>query len=150
MQQIHIMSVGKLNNDYQKIATDYQKLIKYAIKSTEITYSQKFPAQQIKQFEGKLISKFLEEKSCKIVLNITSQSYDSHEFTKLIDNNLQAGKNIQFIIGGAFGLDKSIINQSNIQLSLSKMTMPHQMVKIILLEQIYRAQTILENHPYHK
>ncbi|WP_250310792.1 23S rRNA (pseudouridine(1915)-N(3))-methyltransferase RlmH [Rickettsia endosymbiont of Oedothorax gibbosus] len=150
MRQIQIISVGKLNNYYQPIARDYQKLIKYNIKSTEICYSKKLPAEQIKQFEGKLINEFLEEKSCKIVLNIIGNGYNSHEFTKLITNNLQSGKNIQFIIGGAFGLDKSILEQANIHLSLSKMTMPHQMAKIILLEQIYRTQTIIENHPYHK
>ncbi len=150
MRQIQIISVGKLNNYYQPIARDYQKLIKYNIQSTEICYSKKLPAEQIKQFEGKLINEFLEEKSCKIVLNIICNGYNSHEFTKLIANNLQSGKNIQFIIGGAFGLDKSILEQANIHLSLSKMTMPHQMAKIILLEQIYRTQTIIENHPYHK
>ncbi|WP_341754554.1 MULTISPECIES: 23S rRNA (pseudouridine(1915)-N(3))-methyltransferase RlmH [unclassified Candidatus Tisiphia] len=150
MRQIQIISVGKLNNYYQPIARDYQKLIKYNIKSTEISYSKKLPPEQIKQFEGKLIKEFLEEKSYKIVLNIIGQSYTSHEFTKLIENNLQSGKNIQFIIGGAFGLDKTILEQANINLSLSKMTMPHQMAKIILLEQIYRTQTIIENHPYHK
>ncbi|WP_341758554.1 23S rRNA (pseudouridine(1915)-N(3))-methyltransferase RlmH [Candidatus Tisiphia endosymbiont of Ditula angustiorana] len=150
MRQIQIISVGKLNNYYQPIARDYQKLIKYNIKSTEISYSKKLPPEQIKQFEGKLIKEFLEEKSYKIVLNIIGQSYTSHEFTKLIENNLQSGENIQFIIGGAFGLDKTILEQANINLSLSKMTMPHQMAKIILLEQIYRTQTIIENHPYHK
>lgn len=150
MRQIQIISVGKLNNYYQPIARDYQKLIKYNIKSTEIYYSKKLPAGQIKQFEAKLINELLEEKSCKIVLNIIGQSYNSHEFTKLIANNLQSGKNIQFIIGGVFGLDKSILEQANINLSLSKMTTPHQMAKIILLEQIYRTQTIIENHPYHK
>ncbi|MCC8484034.1 MAG: 23S rRNA (pseudouridine(1915)-N(3))-methyltransferase RlmH [Rickettsia endosymbiont of Labidopullus appendiculatus] len=150
MRQIQIISVGKLNNYYQPIARDYQKLIKYNIKFIEICYSKKLPAEQIKQFEGKLINEFLEEKSCKIVLNIIGHSYNSHEFTESIANNLQSGKNIQFIIGGAFGLDKSILEQANINLSLSKMTMPHQMAKIILLEQIYRTQTIIENHPYHK
>lgn len=60
------------------------------------------------------------------------------------------GRSIDFIIGGAFGLDKSILNLSNAKLCLSKMTLPHQMAKLMLLEQIYRVQTILDGHPYHK
>jgi 23S rRNA (pseudouridine1915-N3)-methyltransferase len=92
----------------------------------------------------------LERKSHKIALNIIGQTYTSNEFTKLINSNLQSGKDLQFIIGGAFGLDDSVFKQVNSHLSLSKMTLPHQMAKIILLEQIYRCQTILENHPYHK
>lgn len=150
MKQIHIISVGKLNNNYQQIADHYQKLIKHNLKSTEISYTKKLPSEQIKQFEGKLIKQYLEEKSYKIVLNVVGKEYNSHEFAKLMTGSMQSSQNIQLIIGGAFGLDKSIIDIANTQISLSKMTMTHQMAKIILLEQIYRAQAISENHPYHK
>jgi 23S rRNA (pseudouridine1915-N3)-methyltransferase len=61
-----------------------------------------------------------------------------------------SGQSIDFVIGGAFGLDKSVLELSNIKLCLSRMTFTHQMAKLLLLEQIYRAQTILEHHPYHK
>lgn len=150
MKQIHIISVGKLNNNYKELADHYQKLIKGNLKSTKISYAKKLPAEQIKQFEGKLINQYLDEKSYKIVLNVVGKEYTSHEFAKLMVSSLQSNQNIQFIIGGAFGLDKSIIDRANIQISLSKMTMTHQMAKILLLEQIYRSQTISENHPYHK
>ena len=63
---------------------------------------------------------------------------------------MMIGQDVDIIIGGAYGLDDSIIKSANITLSLSKMTLPHQLAKIILLEQIYRAQSILERHPYHK
>ncbi|XVN43624.1 MAG: 23S rRNA (pseudouridine(1915)-N(3))-methyltransferase RlmH [Candidatus Rickettsia vulgarisii] len=96
------------------------------------------------------MNQYLDEKSYKIVLNVVGKEYTSHEFAKLMTSSLQSNQNIQFIIGEAFGLDKSIIDRANIQISLSKMTMTHQMAKILLLEQIYRSQTISENHPYHK
>ncbi|MCC8417602.1 MAG: 23S rRNA (pseudouridine(1915)-N(3))-methyltransferase RlmH [Rickettsia endosymbiont of Bryobia graminum] len=150
MKQIHIISIGKLNNNYKGLENHYQKLIKHNLKSTEISYAKKLPPEQIKQFEAKLIDQYLDKKSYKIVLNVLGKDYTSQEFTKLIDFRLQLNQNIQFIIGGAFGLDKAIIDKANIQISLSKMTMTHQMTKILLLEQIYCAQTILENHPYHK
>jgi len=148
--QIQIISIKKLNKDYNLIAENYQKIIKYCLKITEITYSKKLPVTQIKQFEAKLIEEYLEKKACKIVLDVLGESFNSQQFTKLIEINLTQGKNIQFIIGGAFGLDKSIIDKGDIRLSLSAMTLPHQLAKTILLEQIYRTQTILENHPYHK
>jgi 23S rRNA pseudoU1915 N3-methylase RlmH len=65
MTQIHIISVGKLNKHYQQFAEDYQKLIKYNIKSTEISYSKKLPLNQIKQYEGKLINELLESPPIK-------------------------------------------------------------------------------------
>jgi len=85
--------------------------------------------------------KWINAKRCQIKDIKTSLSYIESYILK---------NNIDFIIGGAFGLDQSILNLANIKLCLSKMTMPHQMAKLILLEQIYRAQTILDGHPYHK
>lgn len=150
MRQIQVISVGKLNNHYLEIAKNYQKLIRYEIKSSEIAYSKKLPPEQIKQFEAKLIKEFLIDKSYKIILNVTGQAYTSNAFAKKIEELLTSGKNVQFIIGGAFGLDQSVVDLADNILSLSTMTLPHQMAKIMLLEQIYRAQTIIENHPYHK
>lgn len=150
MKQFQIISVGKLNNHYLEIAKNYQKLIRYEIKSSEISYSKKLPPEQIKQFEAKLIRELLTAKSYTIILNVTGQTYTSNEFAKKIEDLSNSGKNVQFIIGGAFGLDQSIIDLADSNLSLSTMTLPHQMAKIMLLEQIYRAQTIIENHPYHK
>ena len=78
------------------------------------------------------------------------QQLNSQEFSCLFKNQMMIGQNIDIIIGGAFGLDNSIIKNSSIKLSLSKMTLPHQLAKVVLLEQIYRSQTILAAHPYHK
>ena len=150
MRQFQVISVGKLNNYYLEIAKNYQKLIRYEVKSSEISYSKKLPLEQIKQFEAKLIKELLIDRSYKIILNVTGQTYTSNEFAKKISNLFISGKYVQFIIGGAFGLDQSIIDLADNNLSLSTMTLPHQMAKIMLLEQIYRAQTIIENHPYHK
>jgi 23S rRNA (pseudouridine1915-N3)-methyltransferase len=63
---------------------------------------------------------------------------------------MQSFPKVTFIIGGADGLDKKIIEDSNLVWSLSKLTLPHNLVKIILVEQLYRASTILNNHPYHR
>ena len=146
MQQIHIISVGKLTTELNIIAEQYKKMIKSALKVTEITYNQKLPENQIKQFEAKKICEYLNNKSYKIILDVTGRSLSSHEFTTLISIN----KDIDFVIGGAYGFDQTILDLADFKLSFSKMTFPHQLAKILLLEQIYRAQTITENHPYHK
>ena len=145
-----IISVGKLSKEFQPIAEHYKKIIKYQMKFIDIDNVNKLPPKQIKQSEAKLINKHIEKGPYNIILDIVGTSLSSHEFANMLQNRMVSGDNICFIIGGAFGLDEAIIKQANVRLSLSKMTMPHQMAKIILLEQIYRAQTILENHPYHK
>ncbi|CAN0602806.1 unnamed protein product, partial [Ectocarpus sp. 12 AP-2014] len=85
-----------------------------------------------------------------IALDLSGKQHSSEDFSLIFSQQMMAGNDIDFIIGGAFGLDQSILNLANTKLCLSKMTMPHQMAKLILLEQIYRAQTILDGHPYHK
>jgi 23S rRNA (pseudouridine1915-N3)-methyltransferase len=147
---IQVVSVGKLSDNFQQIARNYKKMIRWSVKDFEISCPKKLPAGQIKQFEATLISKYLIPKSYKVALDQSGKCLTSHEFSELFNSNLIPNKDIEFIIGGAFGLDYSILSQVNMKLSLSKMTLPHQMAKIFLLEQIYRSQTILGNHPYHK
>lgn len=147
MQQIYIISVGKLNNNFKIIASEYLKMIKWKVHPIEITYSKKMPIDQIKQFEAKEILKYLHSKSYKIALDVKGQIFDSFKFANIFNNN---DRIINFIIGGAYGLDSEILHIADLKISLSNLTFPHQMAKIMLFEQIYRAQTILENHPYHK
>lgn len=148
--KINIISVGKLSAEYKQLATHYAKMIKWKLKETELTYSKKLPETQIKSYEAKLIYEHIGANSYKIILDIPGKQLKSEEFSLLFKNQMMIGQDIDIIIGGAFGLDDSIIKNANITLSLSKMTMPHQLAKVILLEQIYRSQTILEAHPYHK
>jgi 23S rRNA (pseudouridine1915-N3)-methyltransferase len=145
-----IISVGKLSKEFQPIAEHYKKIIKYPIKFVDIDSVNKLPPKQLKQSEAKFINKHIEKGYYNIILDVVGVSLSSHEFANILQDRMTFGDDICFVIGGAFGLDEAIIKQANLRLSLSKMTLPHQMAKIILLEQIYRAQTILENHPYHK
>lgn len=148
--KINIISIGKLSSDYKQLANHYSKTIKWKLKETELTYPKKLPETQIKSYEAKLIYEHIGTNSYKIILDVLGKSLQSEEFSLLFKNQMMIGKDIDIIIGGAFGLDNSVIKSANITLSLSKMTLPHQLAKLILLEQIYRSQTILEEHPYHK
>jgi 23S rRNA (pseudouridine1915-N3)-methyltransferase len=147
---INIISVGKLSPGYRGLADHYCKMIKWKLKETELNYTKKLSEIQAKAYEAKLINNQIISNSYKIVLDVQGQQLNSQEFSCLFKNQMMIGQNIDIIIGGAFGLDNSIIKNSSIRLSLSKMTLPHQLAKVVLLEQIYKSQTILTAHPYHK
>lgn len=146
MQHIHIISVGKQNSEFHPLILKYQKMIKAIIKFTEISYSKKLPDNLITFYEAQKILEYVDSKSFKIALDVRGKILSSNQFSDLINNHSK----ISFIIGGAFGLDKSILEMMNFKVSLSQLTFPHAMAKLILIEQIFRAQTIIAGHPYHK
>jgi len=148
--KINIISIGKLSSEYKQLAMGYSKMIKWKLQEKELTYSKKLPETQIKFYEAKLIYEHTNVNSYKIVLDVLGTQIESKKFSFIFKNQMMTGKDIDIIIGGAYGLDDSIIKNANIILSLSKMTLPHKLAKIILLEQIYRCQSILARHPYHK
>ena len=120
----------------------------------EITYSKKIPANSIKKFEAELILKKIADISASNTLLVALDEHGnrltSKEFSGVIEKAMMQSRSITFVIGGAFGLDQTIINKADSLLRLSDMTLPHQIAKLILLEQIYRAETIRNGHPYHK
>jgi 23S rRNA (pseudouridine1915-N3)-methyltransferase len=83
-----------------------------------------------------------------ILLDVVGKKLDSKDFAKTLLNH--SDKKITFIIGGAYGVSNKVKNRANNSISLSGLTFPHMLARIILLEQIYRAKSIIDNHPYHK
>ena len=148
--KIQIISVGKLSGELSKIADKYKKMISWQIKNTELQHSKKSSATEIKEDEARQIRAKITDGSYVVVLDLVGKQISSEGFSAIFAKQMMLGKSIDFIIGGAFGLDEIILKPANIKLCLSEMTFPHQLVKVMLLEQIYRAQTILDNHPYHK
>ena len=148
--KIQIISVGKLSSELAVLVARYQKMTNWQIKDTELAHSKKNSENQVKQDEALSIKAKLGKNSYIIVLDLSGKQLDSPAFSEVFAKCMMLGQDINFIIGGAFGLDKSILDLAHSKLCLSKMTFPHQIAKLLLLEQIYRAQTILENHPYHK
>jgi 23S rRNA (pseudouridine1915-N3)-methyltransferase len=148
--KIQIISIGKLSGDINNIASRYQKMITWNINHHELANSKKTTPVEIKQDEARLIKAKLKPGSYLIALDPNGLQMSSEKFSLILSKQMMQSANIDFIIGGAFGLDDSILKSSGLKLSLSEMTFPHQLAKMLLLEQIYRAQTILNNHPYHK
>ncbi|MFH0924299.1 MAG: 23S rRNA (pseudouridine(1915)-N(3))-methyltransferase RlmH [bacterium] len=124
------------------------------IKITEIDTdkkSNKEKADIIKSKEAEEIIKRLSKGDYIIALDERGKQFSSIELSSLVNNlQNQAYKKIVFIIGGSLGLDKKVLDKANLVVSLSHLTFPHQLVRLILVEQIYRAFTILRGEPYHR
>ena len=150
---IKIICIGKIKEDFFKEAIkEYQKrLSKYT--KIEIIECKDYDIgniDSIKKLEGEEILKKINDKDYVITLEIEGENLTSIEFSKLINNTLTINSNITFIIGGSYGLDDEVKKRSDYKLSFSKMTFPHQLFRVILLEQIYRAFKIINNESYHK
>lgn len=100
--------------------------------------------------EGERILSKIKDNDYVVTLEIEGNGLSSVEFAKKIDNNFNSNKNLTFVIGGSYGLDDSVKSRSDYKLSFSKFTFPHQMFRVLLLEQIYRAYKINNNENYHK
>lgn len=150
---IKIICVGKIKEPYFSDAIkEYQKrLSKYCqleiIELEDVGIKDK--TVTLKKEKEKIL-KVLNLKDYIITLEIEGKEETSIDFAKKIDNILIENSNITFIIGGSYGLDDEIKKLSNYKLSFSKMTFPHQLFRVILLEQIYRAFKINNNEEYHK
>ena len=105
----------------------------------------------VKNKEGERLLKHLKERDFVIALAIQGTQQDSVAFSKYIENlGLTGNSSVAFVIGGSLGLSNDLLARSDAQISFSKMTFPHQLMRVILLEQIYRAMRIMNNEPYHK
>jgi 23S rRNA (pseudouridine1915-N3)-methyltransferase len=107
--------------------------------------------EQIKKKEGQRLLSNIKDDSYVIILAIEGKMLDSVELSQKIDSLGLAGKSdITFVIGGSLGLSKEVYDRADYKLSFSKMTFPHQLMRVVLLEQIYRSFRIMKNEPYHK
>jgi 23S rRNA (pseudouridine1915-N3)-methyltransferase len=157
---ILIVTVGKLKEKYLKMGIDeyLKRLNAYAKVEVIEVADEKAPEElsesemiQVKQKEGERILAKISQDTYVIALAINGKMQSSEELAETLDKLATYGKSkIAFIIGGSLGLSDEVLKRSNEQLSFSKMTFPHQLMKLILVEQIYRAYRINRGEPYHK
>ena len=157
---ISIISIGKLKEKYLKQGIDeyLKRLSSYAKVEIMELPDEKAPENlsdaemlMVKEKEGIRILEKISEDTHVIALAIEGKMKSSEELAKDLDRLATYGKSkIAFIIGGSLGLSKDVMNRANDTLSFSKMTFPHQLMRLILLEQVYRAFRINRNEPYHK
>mgnify|MGYP000865086638 FL=1 len=160
MMDIQILCVGKIKEEYfdRAIAEYLRRLHRYAnMKITEVADERApetlSPAERaaVKKKEGARLHKFLRKDAVTIVLAVEGKSMTSEQFAETIRQYGLVGRSrLDFVIGGSLGLDPSILRQADLLLSFSRFTFPHQLMRLIALEQIYRAFRIINGEPYHK
>lgn len=158
--KIDILCVGKIKEkfyedalkEYLKRLSRYAKVSILEVKDEKtIDGASTHEDELTMQKEGERLLKLIDEDAYVIALCIEGQQASSEQFADMITDLENKGKShIQFIIGGSLGIDENIKKRSNYKLSFSKMTFPHQLMRVILTEQIYRAYRIKNNEPYHK
>lgn len=137
-------ALESLINEYMKRIQKYNKL--ELIQLPDFSYSVK----ETVKAEGKLIMEHISNKDYVISLEIDGKALDSLEFAEKIRTTFITNNSVVFIVGGSYGLSEDVKMRSNYKISFSKMTFPHQLFRLILLEQIYRAFKIINNESYHK
>lgn len=150
---IKIICVGKIKEKYLKDAIEeYKKrLSKYTkLEIIEVIDIDNPNIDIVLNKEKEQIEKHINSKDYVITLEIEGNMLSSEELASKIDNTFNTNSTITFIIGGSYGLHQDIKNKSNFKLSFSKLTFPHQLFRVNLLEQIYRAFKINNNESYHK
>ena len=158
--KITILTVGKIKEKYLKDAIDeYSKrLSKYCKLEVIEVPDEKTPdnasevvEDMIRAKEAERLLKHIKDDAFVITLEINGKQLSSEELADKIEKlGVQGVSHIIFIIGGSIGLGNEVLNRSNFALSFSKMTFPHQLMRVILLEQIYRSYRIINGEPYHK
>lgn len=158
--KIAIVCVGKIKEKFYRDAIDEyaKRLSKYCKLEIIEVADEKTPDKasetgenQIKEKEADRILEKIKEDTFVYTLEIKGKRYTSEAFAKELENKGTYGtSNIAFVIGGSLGLHEKVLKRSNGSISFSDMTFPHQLMRVILIEQIYRAYRIMNNEPYHK
>ena len=158
--KITVLTVGKIKEKYLRDAiVEYTKrlsryckleIIEVADEKTPDNASEN-AEEMIRQKEAERLLKYIREDAYLITLEIGGKQLTSEEFSEKIEKlGIQGTSHIIFVIGGSIGIGKAVLEKSDYALSFSKMTFPHQLMRVILLEQIYRSYRIISHEPYHK
>lgn len=157
---IKIISVGKLKEKYLKLGIDeYSKRLSRYVKLNIVEVADEKAPENLSHMEEKIIKnkegqgilKHVKEGNYVIALDLKGKMLSSEELAdKLKDLGIRGNSNIIFVIGGSLGLSNEVLKRSDYRLCFSPMTFPHQLMRLILLEQIYRGFRIIKGEPYHK
>ena len=154
--RIKLLAIGKTDNkSLQTLIQVYEQRLKHYIKFElyivpDIKNSKNLSHEQQKKKEGEMILKEIQATDQLILLDEMGQEFRSIEFSRFLQKKMNSGiKQLVFVIGGPYGFSDKVYQKANGKVSFSKMTFSHQMIRLFVVEQIYRAFTILKNEPYH-
>ncbi|MGQ1891802.1 23S rRNA (pseudouridine(1915)-N(3))-methyltransferase RlmH [Thermophagus sp. OGC60D27] len=154
--KILLLMVGKTSEQWlqEGVAQYFQRLKHYLPFETKILPDVKNAGKRsphaLKQMEGRNILKNIDSSDRLILLDENGKHFSSRDFAGIIEKQMISGvRRLVFVIGGAWGVSEEVFKRADLKVSLSRMTFSHQMVRLIFVEQLYRALTILNNEPYH-
>jgi 23S rRNA (pseudouridine1915-N3)-methyltransferase len=155
MLAIDIIAVGKVKTGWLKEGIEYYRKLASKYADVNLIHVKEADNARLKpdkamQVEGESIRAQLDDAAFTIALDVEGKPMSSEQLSKLIEGKKHDHSRIQFVIGGAFGLDVAVKADMDMELSLSKMTFPHELTEVILLEQLYRALSIAAGSRYHK
>ncbi len=153
---IKLLAIGKTDHkSLQLLIDDYQKRLNFYIKFEfeiipDLKKVKNFSEDQQKQKEGELILGKISSTDILVLLDENGTQYDSVQFSEYLQKHMNSGiKQLVFVIGGPYGFSNELYAVARGQIALSKMTFSHQMIRLFIIEQLYRGFTILKNEPYH-
>lgn len=154
--QIKLIAIGKTDHPaIQKLIQEYSARLGFYIRFEmevipDLKNTKSLSEQIQKEKEGELILKKIQSSDELIVMDERGKTFSSLEFSEFLQKKMNSGlKQLVLVIGGPYGFSEAVYNRANGKISLSKMTFSHQMIRPFLIEQLYRAFTILRNEPYH-
>ena len=157
--KLKVISIGQLkNNPILEIQRDYESRILSLSKSVgiknleikELPISKKSSIKERQKEEAKIISQHIKQNNLNLFLDGKGENINSVDISQIISKSSFDGKDLVFFIGGPDGFDEKIIKVANKIISFGRVTWPHKLIRIMLLEQLYRGITIINNHPYHR
>ena len=150
---IILAAIGKLkkNSPESELMSEYLKRTKWSVEMKEYEEKKALSGEALKNAEAELLLSGIPEKAKVVVLDEHGDTLSSREFAgKLRSWQNNGSDTVAFLIGGADGHGKKVKDRANLTLSFGRMTLPHFLMRVVLAEQIYRAKTILDGHPYHR
>ncbi len=154
--KIQVICVGKTSFSYLDEGIQlYENRLKHYIPFEwivlpDIKKGKNWSTEQIKTAEGEVLLKKIPNDAIVTLLDVKGKTLSSEDFSEFINTRMVSGsKTLSFVIGGAYGFSQEMYNRALFKISLSKMTFSHQLVRVVFLEQLYRAMTILKGEPYH-
>ena len=154
--KVILLTVGKTNEiNFINSISDYQKRLKFyipfeLIELPELRNTKSLSEEQQKQREGEMLLQAIDAADDVVLLDDKGSEYTSMQFSAFMQRKMAGGsKRLVFVAGGPYGFSPAVYSRANGKISLSRMTFSHQMVRLIFVEQLYRAMTILRGEPYH-
>lgn len=153
--KLTLLLSGKTTNaQLQTLIDDYVKRLAHYVPFSmqvlpDLKNAKTLSMDQVKEHEGQLILKALSPNQEVVLLDEHGREFRSIEFADYVQRKLSSGRDVVFVVGGPYGFSKAVYDRADGQLSISKMTFSHQMIRLLFTEQLYRAMTILHHEPYH-